>query len=87
MNKIYNLEDLKIGMIVSNKELAEIYDKLIILTDTYHSESDWNEVFGKIAYIGDEVPGYIREIREKAKSIMPIKNRSADLLDEVCYDE
>lgn len=87
MNKIYQFQDLKVGMTVSNKELSEIYDKLIILTDTYHSEADWNEVFGKIAYIGNEVPENIKEIRESAKSIMPIKNRSADLLDEVCYDE
>ena len=39
MNKIYQFQDLKVGMTVSNKELSEIYDKLIILTDTYHSEA------------------------------------------------
>ena len=49
MSKTYNLGDLKIGMTVSNKELSRIYDKLIILVDTHHSESDWNEVFGTIA--------------------------------------
>lgn len=85
--KKYALKDLKVGMIVSNKELSRIYDKLIILVDTHHSESDWNEVFGTIAYIGNEVPEHIKEIREKAKGIMPIRNSSIDLMDEVCYDE
>ncbi len=87
MSNVYRLEDLKVGMTVSNKELSKVYDKLIILINTHHSDSDWSEVFGTIAYIGDEVPENAKEIREKAKGIMPIRNKSMDLLDEVCYDE
>ena len=33
------------------------------------------------------MPEHIKEIREKAKGIMPIRNSSMDLMDEVCYDE
>lgn len=81
---MYKLENLKIGMITSDKQLSCIYDRLVIL-NVIRDEDD--ETFGEIMYIGedDEVPDNIEEIVKKCREVMPIYNNSEDLY--VVYDE
>lgn len=48
---MYKVEDLKVGMIVKIRDLKEIYDTVIILTDIEGKEC--KEHRGRIIYIGE----------------------------------
>ena len=48
---MYRVEDLKVGMIVKIRDLKEIYDTVIILTDIEGEEC--KEHRGRIIYIGE----------------------------------
>lgn len=77
-------EDVKVGMRVSDKQLSNIYDKLIILVNT---KDIGMETFGDVAYIGNDVPDNIIKIRESTGEIMSIFNDLDEARDEVVYDE
>lgn len=61
---MYKVEDLKVGMIVKIKELKEIYDTVIILTDV--EGETCKEHRGRIIYIGEPDT---KELRNAISSI------------------
>lgn len=48
---MFEVEDLKVGMIVKIKELKEIYDTVILLTDI--TNESCKDRTGRIVYIGE----------------------------------
>ena len=72
------LEDIKVGMRVDYKDLSEIYDTLIILTD-------FNGDVGTIVYIGDEDTEESYNVYMQLKEICTVYNSLDD--EETSWDE
>lgn len=84
MNKpLLRLEDLHVGMIVSYKQLSNIYDTYITLINVKDIDDDW---VGEIAFIGKDRNDKSNIRAGQAKSICAIFHPSVDELDGVSYD-
>jgi hypothetical protein len=72
------LEDIKVGMRVNPRDLSEIYDTLIILTN-------FNNHVGEIVYIGESDTEESGRIYDSLTEICSVYNDSEEL--EASWDE
>lgn len=68
-NKKYKLEDLKLGMKVTDEQLSDIYDTyMLIVYDNMEDE------VGTLIFIGKEMNKVYDEIVSSGKPVCPIYN-------------
>ncbi len=78
------LEDIKIGDIVSETSLRDIYNIYITLVD---SKIIGGDIVGKVAYIGKELNAEADRVAEENDHICAIYNDFDEMEGEVTYDE
>ena len=82
--KKYTLDELKLGTKVYKKQLSEIYDTYIILTDVKNTE---NGLYGIIGFIGSKVTNEVKKLRDKGTPMTSVYNNSDEMGDDVVYEE
>lgn len=88
MSKIYQFQDLKVGMDVRAEELSNIYDTFIVLDDAKTIGDNGNySTEGKIIFIGRSLDESYDKINKKGKSLSVIFNSSLDMEGDLEYDE
>lgn len=81
-NKKYKLEDLKLGMEVSRKELSEICDIYMLIV--YRNMTDTH---GKLAFIGKDRNKTYHEIVSSGKPVCVVYNSKEEAEELYSYDE
>ena len=71
-----SLSDIKVGMQVGFRQLDNIYDTNIVMTDIAY---DGRETYGTIEYIGKDLPSNIIDIGVRAHSMGTVYHGSAEL--------
>lgn len=79
-----SIEDIKIGMKVSESSLKSIKGFYITLVD---SVCEGNDIIGTIAYIGKRLNRKSDKISRSSKNVCAIYNSAEDIDGEVTYDE
>lgn len=79
-----SIDDLKIGMKVSESSLKSIKGFYITLVDSVFEEGD---IIGTIAYIGKRLNRKSDKISRSSKNVCAIYNSVEDIDGEVTYDE
>lgn len=82
--KQYSVNELKVGMYVSEQELSGIFDIHIVLTDTSINN---NTIFGKIGFIGKELNEESDALNELNTGVADIYNSKIDTEDDIIYEE
>ena len=84
MSKIYQFQDLKIGMDVKAEELSNIYDTYIVLDNAkIIGDNGKYSTEGKIMFIGRSLDESYDKINKKGKSLSVIFNSSLDIEGDV----
>ena len=88
MEKMYRLDDLRIGMDVGAEELSNIYDTFIVLDDarTVGSSGRYS-TRGRIVFVGKKLDDRYDKIDKKGRCLSVIFNSSLDMEGDVEYDE
>lgn len=84
MNHKYAVRDLRYGMQVKKSQLSEILDTYIVLTNVY---STGNDLVGNVGFIGKEITEEVAKLRNPDIPITCIYNNSAEIGENVTYDE
>lgn len=80
--KKYKLEDLKLGMEVSRKELSEIYDIYMLIV--YRNMTDTH---GRLAFIGKDRNKTYHKIVSSGKPVCIVYNSKEEAEELYSYDE
>lgn len=83
-NAMLTINDLKIGMKVSESSLRSIKGFYITLIDSVREGDD---IIGTIAYIGKRLNRKSDKISRLSKDVCAIYNSAEDIDGEVTYDE
>ncbi len=82
IDKKYKLEDLYVGMNISNKEqLGDIYDVWIILVKNNNGEGY------TIGFIGEETNVESDKLFSQGNKVCPVYNDSIELEGDIYYEE
>lgn len=82
--KYKSVDELYIGMEVAESQLSEIYDTYIILTNVKDTLDD---LIGTIGFIGKEITKEVENLRNPLIPITSIYNNSAEIGEDITYDE
>lgn len=80
--KKYTLDELKLGMKVSRKELSEIYDTYMLIV--YRNMTDTH---GKLTFIGKDRDKTYHEIVSSGKPVCVVFNSKEEAEELYSYDE
>ena len=82
--KLLTLNDLRIGMTVSQSSLKHIKGVYITLIDSFYEN---NDIVGTIAFIGKRLNRKSDKISRTCNNVCAIYNSVEDIDGEVTYDE
>ena len=78
------INEISVGMVVAASWLRKIYDTYITLVDIERRD---NDIFGRIAYIGDQITQEAGDVILDNDRIYAIYNSREEDEGEVTYDE
>ena len=82
-----SINDIKVGMNVSDFELSDIMDMHIILVDAVTQDDEYGDTIGKIAFIGKELDDTVSELFKPGSKTCHIYKSSEYANGDVTYAE